>query len=431
MAKNKHTRKNEPQRISKRTVDSLKPGNIVWDSVVTGLAVRCQKKAKVFTLKYRFAGQQQWYSIGKHGSPWTVDDARTEAKRLLGLVADGVNPAEVKDYESKDITVSALCDMYLAEAPTLLLKRKNRPKKASTIAIDRSNIESHIKPLIGKRQIRSITKNDVERMQQDIARGETATKGVKTRPRGRAVVKGGPATAARSVKVLGAVYTYSIDKKGLLKENPVNGVVVAETKNRERFLSTEELARLGGALEASEKEGVNPTAIAAIRALIFTGARRNEILGLRWKWCDFERRQIRLPESKTDAKTIPLAAPALDLLSSLPRIQGNPFVFPAASASGHFVGLRKIWEQIRARAGLDDVRIHDLRHSFASVAVAGGDSLYLVGKVLGHRQAKTTEKYAHLSDDPVLAVAERAANTIAAAMNGTSSEVVDLPNRKA
>ena len=152
--------------------------------------------------------------------------------------------------------------------------------------------------------------------------------------------------------------------------------------------------------------------------MIFTGARKGEILGLRWKWCDFERRQIRLPESKTDAKTIPLGAPALDLLSSLPRIQGNPFVFPATNDDGHFVGLGKIWENIRARAGLDDVRIHDLRHSFASVAVAGGDSLYLVGKVLGHRQAKTTEKYVHLSDDPVLAVAERAANRIAAAMQG-------------
>lgn len=430
MAK-KHARKKAPQRISKRTVNNLKPGNIVWDSVVTGLAVRCQQKARIFTLKYRFAGRQRWYSIGKHGSPWTVDSARTEAKRLLGLVADGVDPAEVKDYESKDITVSALCEMYLAEAPTLILKRKKRPKKASTIAIDRSNIDSHIKPLIGKRPIRSITKSDVERMQQDIVAGKTATKGAKTKPRGRAVVKGGPGTAARSVKVLGAVYTYAIEKKGLLKENPVNGVVVAETKSRERFLTTEELARLGNSLDACQKEGVNPTAIAAIRALIFTGARKSEILGLRWKWCDFERRQIRLPESKTDAKTIPLGAPALDLLSSLPRIQGNPFVFPATSGDGHFIGLRKVWGNIRARAGLDDVRIHDLRHSFASVAVAGGDSLYLVGKVLGHRQAKTTEKYAHLSDDPVLAVAERAANTIAAAMKGGGGEVVSLPKRKA
>ena len=272
MAK-KHARKKAPQRISKRTVNNLKPGNIVWDSVVTGLAVRCQQKARIFTLKYRFAGRQRWYSIGKHGSPWTVDSARTEAKRLLGLVADGVDPAEVKDYESKDITVSALCEMYLAEAPTLILKRKKRPKKASTIAIDRSNIDSHIKPLIGKRPIRSITKSDVERMQQDIVAGKTATKGAKTKLRGRAVVKGGPGTAARSVKVLGAVYTYAIEKKGLLKENPVNGVVVAETKSRERFLTTEELARLGNSLDACQKEGVNPTAIAAIRALIFTGAR--------------------------------------------------------------------------------------------------------------------------------------------------------------
>ena len=101
MSRKTYTRKKEPQRISKRTVDALKPGNIVWDSVVTGLAVRCQKKAKVFILKYRFAGGQRWYSIGKHGSPWTVEDARTEAQRLLGLVADGVDPAGVReDWES-------------------------------------------------------------------------------------------------------------------------------------------------------------------------------------------------------------------------------------------------------------------------------------------------------------------------------------------
>ena len=118
-------------------------------------------------------------------------------------------------------------------------------------------------------------------------------------------------------------------------------------------------------------------------------------------------------------------------MNALPRLPGSPFVFPATSGNGHFVGLRKIWENIRKRAGLNDVRIHDLRHSFASIAVAGGDSLYLVGKALGHRQAKTTEKYAHLSDDPVLAVADRTANTIAAAMAGNGGEVVELPNRKA
>ena len=165
-----------------------------------------------------------------------------------------------------------------------------------------------------------------------------------------------------------------------------------------------------------------------------TGARKSEILTLRWEWVDFERGCLRLPDSKTGAKVVPLGAPALELLASLPRIENNPYVLPGDKAGGHFVGLQKAWERIRKRAGLEDMRLHDLRHSFASVAVAAGDSLYLVGKVLGHRQSRTTEIYAHLNDNPLRAVADRTARTIAAAMNGGEkggAEVVELPKRKA
>ncbi len=192
------------------------------------------------------------------------------------------------------------------------------------------------------------------------------------------------------------------------------------------------MAQLGDALSAAQQDGENPFAVAAIRLLVLTGARKSEILTLEWGHVDMERSCLRLPDSKTGAKVIPVGAAALEALSEIPRSEGNPYVLPGLEGR-HFVGLQKTWERIRKRAGLEDVRLHDLRHSFASVAVAGGDSLYLVGKVLGHQQARTTERYAHLADDPLKAVADKTAGQIASAMKAGNggAEVVELPKRKA
>jgi integrase len=160
--------------------------------------------------------------------------------------------------------------------------------------------------------------------------------------------------------------------------------------------------------------------------LALTGARLSEILTLQWKWIDSERGLARLPDSKTGAKNLPLPAPALEILLGLPRAKGNLYVLPGDRKGAHFIGVQHPWRRVRKLAGLDDVRLHDLRHAFASIAVAGGDSLYLVGKVLGHRQASTTERYAHLAPDPVRAVADRAARRIAGMLGGTSADVVSL-----
>jgi len=204
------------------------------------------------------------------------------------------------------------------------------------------------------------------------------------------------------------------DRK-LILANPAKGVKLLKGGKRERFLSEAELARLADTLAAMEAEhGLSPTATAAIRLLLLSGCRKSEILSLRWEWVDAERGVLRLPDSKTGAKVVPLAATAVKLLAELPR-RGD-YVLPAATGPGHYTGLQKDWERVRARAGLAAVRVHDLRHSFASFAVADGNSLYLIGKVLGHRQARTTEIYAHLADDPIRAVADRTAARIAAAM---------------
>ncbi len=163
---------------------------------------------------------------------------------------------------------------------------------------------------------------------------------------------------------------------------------------------------------------------------MMSGCRRNEVISLEWNWIDFERAALRLPDSKTGAKVVALGAPALELLNGLPRIEENPYVFPSSVGNGHFVGLQRVWARIREKAGLSDVRLHDLRHSFASVGAASGDSLYIIGKLLGHRQSVTTQRYAHLADDPLRAAADRIAAQIAAAMNGgDEAEITRLPSR--
>ncbi len=415
-------------KITKRAVDAAAPGKrdaFRWDTDLTGFGLKVTPAGtRIYILQYRFGRRLRRYTIGKHGAPWTPEEARREAARLLGLVATGTDPADVKAETRRELTITELCDLYLAEGCAT--------KRPSTLVTDRRNIERHIKPLLGRKAVRDVTGADIERFQRDVAAGKTATD-VRTRPRGRALVAGGKGAAVRTLAVLGAIFTFAV-KRGLRLDNPVGGVARFKGQKKERFLTTGELARLGNALTAAEKEGFNPVAVAAVRLLVMTGARKSEILTLRWEWVDFERSCLRLPDSKTGAKVVPLGAPALELLASLPRVENNSHVLPGEKAGGHLVGLQKAWARLRDRAGLPDVRVHDLRHSFASVAVAGGESLYLVGKVLGHRQAQTTEAYAHLQDDPVRAVADRTSAHIAAAMNSGDkggAEVVALPKRKA
>lgn len=410
------------QRITKRTVDAIEPGDLVFDSAVTGFAVRCQKRAKVYVVKTRVAGRQRWFSIGRHGAPWTPEAARTEAQRLLGLIADNKDPAEMKADAEKNITVAELCDLYMAEGVAT--------KKASTLAMDRSRIESHVKPLLGRQRIGIVTRAHVERFMLDVANGKTA-KDEKRGFRKRAIVRGGKGVATRTVGLLGAIFTFA-ERRALIASNPCRGVKRFPDGRSERFLAPAELARLGETLAAAEQGGVNPNAIAAVRLLVLTGCRKNEILSLKWEYIDWDRACLRLPDSKTGAKVVTLGAPALELLSSLPRIEGNPYVLPATTEARYFIGLQKVWEGLREKADLHGVRLHDLRHSFASVGMDARMGLPIVGKLLGQRDPKSTARYAHIADDPAKIAADSIAGTIAAAMNGENGDgakVVELPRK--
>jgi integrase len=214
--------------------------------------------------------------------------------------------------------------------------------------------------------------------------------------------------------------------------NPCRHVEKFKEKKRERFLSSEELSRLGNVLAKAEQGGKElPSVIMAIRLLILTGARLSEILGLRWEWVDFEQGCLRLPDSKTGAKLIPLSRPAYEILENAPRLVGNPFVIPGAKEGEHLVNLNKPWRRIRKLAGLKNVRLHDLRHSFASVAASSGMGLPMIGALLGHKEVATTQRYAHLANDPLKAAADMVAEKITEAMNKPiADKVVRLPVKK-
>ena len=417
-------------KFQKRTVDAATSAErdiYLWDTELKGFGLKVTPAGhKVYLVQYRLGGRTgrtRRVTIGKHGSPLTADGARAKARRLLGEVAAGRDPAEARDEALKDISVARLCDIYLAEGCAT--------QKRSTLYSDRGRISRHIKPLIGRKRVRAVTRGDIERFMQDVAAGKTACD-EKIGSRARSIVRGGKGAANRTVALLSSILSFA-ERRGIAVQNPASRIKKFPGQTKERFLTAAELAKLGDTLVDAEKDGRNIWILAAIRLLALTGCRKSEILTLQWQYVDWENSCLRLPDSKTGAKVVPLGAAALELLDSLPRLHDNPYVLPSTKSRGHLVGLQKAWSQIRSDAGLGDVRLHDLRHSFASIAVAGGDSLYLVGKVLGHRQARTTERYAHLADDPLKAVADKTAGHIAAAtsVGNGGAEVVELPKRKA
>lgn len=414
-------------RITKRTVDALQVTGkdyVHWDGELTGFGVRVRATgAKSFVVVYRTGGRntpQRRVTIGAVGKI-EADKARDEAKTIINQAELGLDRAAEKAKLRAEMTFDKVCDLYLQEGC--------ETKKASTIATDTGRIERHIKPLLGKKRIGEITRTDVEKFMRDVANGKTAAD-EKTKRHGRAIVEGGKGTATRTVGLLGGIMTFAVSRQ-LRTDNPVRGVKRYADKKGETFLSAADLAKVGAALTALEAESANPSAMAIIRLLAFTGARKSEIAALRWSEVDLERGYLRLGDSKTGAKVIPIGAPACEVLASVDAIEGSEFVFPAASGESHFQGVEKIWRKARTAAGLPDLRLHDLRHSFASVGLARGDALPVIGAILGHADVKTTSRYAHLSDDPVKVAADAISRSISAAFGGKGqAEIVDIGKRR-
>ncbi len=397
--------------LTKSKIDSLLPGAkdvFVWDTTIPGYGVKVTPSGrKVFILQYRVSGRasnKRRYTIGPYGAI-TPDQAKKEAVRLRGLIAGGIDPSEAKDRAKAAVPFKVFAAQYLEQYATT-------HKKPRSIVEDRRNLDNHVLPVLGNKSLEKISRADIAQLHHRL----------RTSP-----------TAANRVLSLLTTMLNLAERWGIRPDgsNPCKHIQRFKEQRRERFLSSEELARLGQALTKAEQDNIHsPFIIGLFRLLIFTGARLGEIRLLQWTDVDLEERRLNLPDSKTGKKVIHLNAPAVAVLDQLPRIEGNPFVCCGQRKKKGLVGIHRVWFDIRGTAKLPDVRLHDLRHSFASVAAGSGTSLYVIGSLLGHTLPSTTARYAHLQSDPLREAAEAIGQQILSAMTqGKQTPVVPMPTR--
>lgn len=415
-------------KITKRLVDSLKPeaeGDLfVWDTELHRFGLRMKPSGTgSYLILYRVRGRNQRMNTFARVGTITPDEARARARRLLAEVDDGGDPKERKTQARAALTVSELCEQYLEAARAgLVMTRFNKPKRASTVAIDEGRVARHIVPLIGRRVAGDLTHSDVQRMIDAIAAGKTA--GVfKTKARGKAVVEGGAGTAARVAELLGGIWTWGAKRGFMGGANPVQGVQKHKGDAKERTLSASELARLGAELRKNEE--TRPTAVAALRLIALTGLRREEACGLRWSEFDATNSCLRMEKTKTGRSMRPIGKPAIKMLEGLlgradeDALPGSDeFVFPNRAGTGR-ADLKKPLADLFNAAGLSDARAHDLRRTFATMAAEEGYGDATIGELLGHaRRGVTARHYIRRPDAALVEAATRVAARIAAAMDG-------------
>jgi integrase len=369
-----------PAAGNKRYADSEIPGFTV---VITMAGQRS------FALRYRVRGRQRLYTIGSRPT-WSTPAARHRAKELRRLVDQSIDPHEQEAKRSAPV-VSDLCARYIAD-----YLPHRRPSSQREY---RSMIRQDILPAIGKIPVDDVRFGDVEQLHRKITR--------------RA-----PTRANRVIALLSSLFGLSV-KWGWRSDNPVRGIERNHEEPRQRFLSPSEIARLALALDASPER----TSVALIKFLLLTGARYGEAAAATWNQIDIENGVWTKPSAHTKQRRthrVPLSAPALALLSGLPRT--GPLLFPGPTGKP-IVTVKTLWRRVTRRAEIEDARIHDLRHSFASVLASAGLSLPIIGALLGHTQVATTQRYAHLLDDPLRQATERAGAVIT---GGASAEVVPM-----
>ena len=357
-----------------------------------------------------------------------MDQARSEARKILGCVEKGEDPAEEKRRAKVHAlttagTVDALCDDYMRDALAGKVTYRGKPKKATTLEIDGGRINRHIKPLLGKCRVIDVTQKSIEKFMHDVRLGKTATV-EKTKPRGKARVTGGGGTARRAVGLLGSIFSYAV-KEGLRPDNPVTGIERAPDKKRTRSLSPGEYRSFGKALDALEEEGANPIAIRAIRVLALSGCRRGEIYGLRRTEVDAHHQCLRFDDTKTGQQVRAVGRPVMDLIQAAPEKEDAAFVFPATRSDGHLKDV-KVFRKACEIAKLENVTIHTLRHSFATTANELEYSEITIAGLLGHGRHSTTARYTHLIDSALVTAANRISALIAARMEGQEAEGADV-----
>jgi integrase len=389
-------------KLTKRTVDALEPeakDYFVWDTLIAGFGVRIMPSgAKTYQAQYRKGGRTRRISLGRHGTI-TVEQARLLAKEVLGDVAKGENPAEDIAQHRKAPTVAALCERFFQAH---VMERC----KPSTQGEYRRAIDMFINPALGNFKLVDLERKDVAELHHKF--------------------RDKPYQANRTLGVLSKMFNLA-EIWGLRPDgsNPCRHVPKYREHKRERYLSQVELQRLGNVLADAELNGTEtPHIIAAFRLLILTGCRLGEIQTLQWGFITDQ--GMELPDTKTGARRIPLPSAARAVLSTLARVDGNPYVIVGKVAGKHATDFQHPWRRIRERAGLTGVRIHDLRHTYASNAVSSGMPIQMVGRLLGHTQIQTTMRYAHLADEPVKQAAEENAERLSALVSGAIPQTAIL-----
>ncbi len=416
-------------KLTKKIVDALQHNGdrdvFAWDSEVRGFGVRLKPSGtRTFLIQYRNAERRtRRFVIGQYGI-LTVELARDLAKKKLTSVIDGGDPAAERRAAREGMTVAEVCDWYLEEAEAgRLLGRNRRPIKASSVAGDRSRIDQHIKPLIGARIVSHLKLVDIERLQADIAAGKTARE--KRSGRGGQTA-GGAGVAGRAISTLRSLLNHA-RRLGIIEQSPANGVRVIASNRLKRRLSVGEVRHLGKVMAQMEREGEHPTGLAAIRTMLLTGFRRMEVLAMRKAWIEPDDNCVAFPDTKSGAQMRAAGDAAIIELLSQGQRSSSPFVFAADWGEGHFIGVVRVLDRVCARAGLERVTPHVLRHTFASIAASLGFSELTISGLLGHGPRGVTQRYVHL-DAALVIAADQVAAEIARLLDG--GEVLSMKEAK-